>query len=507
MVPAIRLRELRSGTPDPRGAYVLYWMNAYRRLDHSHALDRALEHARALGKPLLILEALRVGYRWASDRHHAFILDGMREHAAALAGSPVGYYPYVEPTAGAGRGLVRALAAQAAVVVTDDWPCFFLPRAVAAAARDVTVPLEAVDTAGLLPLRAAAQAYPMAHAFRRALLKTLRPHLEHLPTPRPLDGLSLPAFAGVAPEVEARWPRATAQRLAGEVADLPIDHRVPRAPYTGGTATARARWRAFLARGYDDYATLRSEPSSGAASGLSPYLHYGHISPFELVEDLRQRHGTSWDELVRVADARSPRWGWPEPAATFVDELVTWRELGLNHCARRTDYAEYTSLPEWARATLAAHAADPRPHLYSRAELEEARTADPIWNAAQRQLVAEGIIHNYLRMLWGKKILEWSRTPEEALDVMIELNNTYALDGRDPNSYSGIFWTLGRYDRPWPERPVFGTIRFMSSDSTKKKLDLTAYLAQWGPRPQLGLGLGPTPTPPKSPPARRGGRS
>lgn len=488
-VPSIRIAVLRDAATRPAGSYVLYWMNANRRLDHNHALDRAIEWARELKLPLLILEALRVGYRWASARHHAFILDGMREHQRVLAAgsSGVAYHPYVEDAPGAGKGLVAALAERAAVVVTDDWPCFFLPKAVRAAARDVTVRMEAVDSAGVLPVRAGSLVFPMAHAFRRFLLKSLRPHLDGLPAKAPLAKLELPALAGGAPiDVTRRWPAASDARLGGQIDDLPIDQTVKRTRMVGGTSAARARWKAFLGRGFAGYATERSEPSSGAASGLSPYLHHGHISSFELLDDLRRRGKTDWERLMEIANPRSPRWGWEEPAASFVDELVTWRELGLNFCALRTDYAEYGSLPDWARATLAAHADDARPHLYDRATLEGARTADPVWNAAQRQLVGEGVIHNYLRMLWGKKILEWTRSPEEALDVMIELNNKYALDGRDPNSYSGIFWTLGRYDRPWPQRPVFGTIRYMSSDSTRKKLDLTGYLAEWGGRNESG---------------------
>jgi deoxyribodipyrimidine photo-lyase len=161
--------------------------------------------------------------------------------------------------------------------------------------------------------------------------------------------------------------------------------------------------------------------------------------------------------------------------------LITWRELGYNMAAHAPGYERYESLPAWARRTLAEHAADRRPFLYSLEEFEMSATHDPLWNAAQRQLVTEGRIHGYLRMLWGKKILEWTRSPEEALDVMVELNNTYALDGRDPNSYSGIFWVLGRYDRPWgPERPVFGKIRYMSSENTARKVGVSKYMERYG---------------------------
>jgi len=163
-----------------------------------------------------------------------------------------------------------------------------------------------------------------------------------------------------------------------------------------------------------------------------------------------------------------------------LDELITWREIGYNMCWQRDDYDQYDSLPNWAKQTLAEHADDERPELYDLDDFERARTHDPLWNAAQIQLVREGRIHNYLRMLWGKKILEWSASPQDALAIMIELNNKYALDGRNPNSYSGIFWVLGRYDRAWgPERPIFGKIRYMSSDSTARKVRVGNYLKQY----------------------------
>jgi deoxyribodipyrimidine photo-lyase len=183
--------------------------------------------------------------------------------------------------------------------------------------------------------------------------------------------------------------------------------------------------------------------------------------------------------------ARAIQWKheWmSESAEEFLDQLITWRELGFNFCFHREDYDQYESLPEWARKTLKKHSRDRRPFLYTMKEFDAAQTHDPLWNAAQRQLLVEGRIHNYLRMLWGKKILEWSRTPQEALAIMIELNNKYAHDGRDPNAYSGIFWVLGRYDRPWgPEREVFGTVRYMSSENTARKLRVKEYLKKYRP--------------------------
>jgi len=193
--------------------------------------------------------------------------------------------------------------------------------------------------------------------------------------------------------------------------------------------------------------------------------------------------GWSLGDFSHRADGRRSGW-WRvgEDAEAFLDQLITWRELGFNFCSQRDDYDQYHSLPAWARSSLETHSRDFKPHLNSQDDLEAAQTHDRVWNAAQMQLVTEGRMHNYLRMVWGKKILEWSPSAQEALDVMIELNNKYALDGRDPNSYTGILWVLGRYDRPWgPERPIFGKIRYMSSENTVKKLRMRNYLAKFAP--------------------------
>jgi deoxyribodipyrimidine photo-lyase len=201
----------------------------------------------------------------------------------------------------------------------------------------------------------------------------------------------------------------------------------------------------------------------------------------EVFDALMTREGWLGDLPQKGNGAREGWWGVSPAAERFLDELVTWRELGFNFTSKRDDYDLFESLPAWAQQTLEAHQTDDREHIYDGSEFELARTHDPLWNAAQRQLVIDGRIHNYLRMLWGKKILEWSATPREALATMIELNNKYALDGRDPSSYSGIFWVLGRYDRPWhPQRPVFGSVRYMSSANTARKMRVKQYVTRYG---------------------------
>ncbi len=484
-VPADRIRRLNLEEENPRGTYVLYWMTAARRARWNFALERAAERAHALKRPLLVLEALRTDYPHASDRLHRFVLEGMRDNAAALARPGVLYYPYVEPSPGEGKGLLEALAQGACLVVTDDFPCFFLPRMVEAAARRVKVRMEAVDGNGLLPLEVSPEAFPTAYAFRRHLQKVLPPHLFRFPRPDPLqDGLPPPCPVLPA-HLSARWPAADLDLLLAPegLARLPIDHGVPPADLPGGSEAARARLAAFLAAGLDRYAAFRNDPAEDATSRLSPYLHFGHLSAHEVFLGVASAEGWNPGRLSpRATGAREGWWGMSPSAEAFLDQLVTWRELGYVYCRRRPgEYARFESLPGWARATLESHAADRRSHLYSLDDFTSAQTHDPLWNAAQRQLLREGRIHNYLRMLWGKKVLEWTPHPREALEALVALNDRFALDGRDPNSYTGILWCLGRHDRPWgPERAVFGTVRYMSSENTARKFDVKPYLRRYG---------------------------
>jgi deoxyribodipyrimidine photo-lyase len=302
-------------------------------------------------------------------------------------------------------------------------------------------------------MRATERVYPTAFSFRRFLQKHLAPHLLETPEPDPFEGVRLPKLHALPAGILRRWP---AVRFPVDLSALPIDHNVVPAPLTGGEAEAGKRLDRFLKDRLRRYPEDRNLPGREGGSGLSPYLHFGHLSAHEI-------------------HARLPKSG----SADFLDQLVTWRELGFNLCSKRPDYDRYESLPLWCRTTLGEHAKDRRDHVYSLGEFESAATHDPLWNAAQVQLVREGRIHNYLRMVWGKKILEWSESPQRALEIMIELNNKYALDGRDPNSYSGIFWILGRYDRAWgPVRPVFGKIRYMSSGNTARKFPVKEYLAR-----------------------------
>jgi deoxyribodipyrimidine photo-lyase len=483
-VPEIRIRRGNEARLHREGDFVLYWMTAFRRLKWNFALQHAADRARELGRPLVILEALRVDYPFASRRLHRFILDGMAERAMALEGSPVLHHPFVEEEKGRGKGLLVALGPRACCVVTDDFPSFFLPRMVEAAGRVLPVALEVVDSNGLLPLEASDRVFTAAYHFRRHLQRTLPEHLVGMPEADPLDPRLpplRPAPPGLLPrEVKERWPRAGKEILSGEpkaLDSLPLSSSPGPVAARGTRGAALRALDRFVAQGLTRYAEDRNHPDLEVTSGLSPYLHFGLVSAHEVFAAVAAAEG--WTPL-RLSDRtdgkREGWWGMGPGAEAFLDQLVTWREVGFNFSSRREDYASWDSLPDWARATLLEHEGDPRPYLYSREELRESRTHDPLWNAAQRQLSREGIIHNYLRMLWGKKILEWSPSPRDALDTMIELNDRYAVDGRDPNSYSGIFWCLGRYDRGWPERAVYGKVRSMTSASTMRKVKLNRYL-------------------------------
>lgn len=484
-VPSVRVRSLNAHSIRPDSQFVLYWMTAYRRTRFNFALQRAVDWSEELGKPLVILEAVRTNYRWACDRFHQFIIDGMIDNAKSIAKTNASYLSYVEPASGDGSDLVRTLGQHACLIVSDDYPCFFHPTMYDRIARKWATAVELVDSNGLMPMRATDRIFTVAHSYRRFMQKEIPSHLNAFPEEEPLKRLKVKKLQSLPANVRASWPALveganTAKRTPIDLAELPIDHSVKPTGDPGGEVEAGKVLERFLTKRLADYAEARNEPEQDGSSWLSPYLHFGAISAHEVFQKLTSKIGWDCSRLAKPNGKMNGYWNMGENVEAFVDQLLTWREIGFNMCCHEKNFDRYESLPEWAQVTLEEHAKDPREFVYTQQEFDQAETHDDLWNAAQRQLVREGRIHNYLRMLWGKKILHWTASPQEALKVMIHLNNKYALDGRDPNSYSGIFWVLGRYDRAWgPERSIFGKIRYMTSDSTRSKFHVKKYIQKY----------------------------
>jgi deoxyribodipyrimidine photo-lyase len=486
VTPDSRIRPLNASPVRPDGEFVLYWMTTARRPGFNFGLQRAVETAVALSRPLVVCEALRCDYPWASDRLHRFVLDGMAANVAAFAGRPVLYYPYVEPAAGAGRGFVAALGRHACAIVTDWYPAFFIPRMTEAAATQVEVRFEAVDSNGIIPLRDHGRAFPTARGYRAFMQRVLREHVRVVPEKDPVAALENGRTLRELPHaIAARWPAPDASGLSRDtqlLGALPIDHTVTPLAVAGGTDAARAAMQAFVDEKLASYGEKHNHPDFDGTSRLSPYLHFGHISAHEIFSAVMTRERWTTRRLASGASgAREGWWGVSGSAEMFLDQLMVWRELAFNGCAWTEGFERYATLPAWSRATLEDHRVDPRPNTYRIEQLDAAATDDEVWNAAQRQLKIEGWFHGYMRMLWGKKILEWSRHPADALATMEHLMNRYSLDGRDPVSYASFGWVLGRYDRPWPERAVFGTVRCMTSASARRKLKMKSYLQRYGP--------------------------
>lgn len=457
-VRALPLNEKRT---QPDGAFILYWMQSTQRLDENWALRYATLEADRLGRPLLIHQELEATYPYASDRLHTFILEGAREIAQRAAELGYAYQLIVRRRRGDVTSVV-SLAANATLVVTDLLPTAGVPERTRRVAERVNCRVVAVDSAGAVPAESFPKEEYAARTIRPKIAKLLDYSLEPVEDRLPRR-----------PMATALWDSIAVDRLdilnadiESVVADCEIDHSVPASPIRGGASAARARLDAFLRDGLAEYAERRRHPSDeGGSSRLSPYLHHGQIAAAEVAR------------TVRAANRAA--------AEKYLDEMLTWRELALNFCTRNPAHRTLAALPDWARRTMQRHDGDAREVLYSLDELERAETHDALWNAGQRELVRSGQMHNVVRILWGKAVLTWTRTYAEALAFLIHLNDKYALDGRDPNSYAGIQWCFGKFDRPFQERAVWGTIRPVSLARAYNKYDVRDYIDRWSDELQL----------------------
>jgi deoxyribodipyrimidine photo-lyase len=441
-----RIRKLNDAPIRPAGRYVLYWCRSNRRVESNHALLFAAGLANQLRLPLLFLQELTCTYPCANDRLHTFALEGVPETEARLRELGIGFAFHLQRRKCEPADAVHSLAADAAAVVTDDCP-LLPPEAFCAAGF-------AIDSSCIVPARSIDGRAYAAYA--------LRPKIERL----------LPRFLKPVPAVRVHRPcrgrlaalhtEVGAASIPALVASCEIDHGVPPSiSFGGGRRQARRRLERFLRYRLSRYAREKNDPAAQVTSDLSPYLHYGYISSLEIALAVR---GYAAEHKLEAGE--------------FLEELIVRRELAFNFVRHAARVDSLEELPAWARATLDLHRGDRRDPLYTAEQFEAAATCDRLWNATQKELLLCGKIHGYYRMYWGKKVLEWSAKPEDALATMIYLHDRYALDGQDPNTYANILWCFGLHDRPWPERPVYGTVRSMSLAGMERKTNAAAYISR-----------------------------
>ncbi|MCY2975835.1 MAG: FAD-dependent oxidoreductase [Planctomycetota bacterium] len=468
------------GRPDQEGKYVVYWTHHALRTDENPALDVAILLAHRLNLPLLVYQGLSEAYRFASDRHHTFIMEAARDLEKNYAELGIAYALHVDRN-GARNPRLAQLFKSAAILVTDDFPIEATKQWTERLSKTNRCPVVLVDTACVVPTRLVGKAYDRAFAFRDATAKLYAERIDRpwpardekvSPATLPFDSLRLAEDRSS--QIDSAG-KTSDQIIANIVSQCAIAHSIgPVADTRGGSEAGYARWNAFRKSGLRSYAKRRNQIEIDGVSRMSAYLHYGMVSPFRIAREASE-----------------------DGADKYLDELLIWRELAYAFCYYRADLESDASLPAWAVATLKKHVNDARTCL-SWETLARAKTGEPLWDAAQRSLLKHGELHNNVRMTWGKAVLEWSADHQESLNRLIDLNHRYALDGRDPASYGGILWCLGQFDRPFqPEQPILGNIRGRRLSEHESRINIDSYvkkvdrsIAQASPRiAMIGTGL------------------
>ncbi len=428
------------------GDYVLYWMQSSQRAEQNHALEYAVQRANDLDQRLLVVFGLTDDYPEANLRHYTFMLEGLKDAQEALEKRGI----EMVVRKGSPEEVALEAGKDASLIVTDRG--YMRPqkkwrekvareadRLVTQVESDVVVP---VELASGKQEHAARTLRPKIQEYLEDFLVALTPtKVEKRSTNMHVDGLDLSDMEKVLDGMDL-------DRSVSALSNL----------YKGGNSEARKIFRRFLKQGLGDYDANRNQPQTDYVSHMSKYLHFGHVSPIWLA--LQARGASAKQSNIE----------------SFVEELVVRRELSVNFVFYNNDYDSYSNLPGWARETLGEHKGDDREYAYTRKQLENAETHDEYWNAAMKEMVHTGYMHNYMRMYWGKKILEWSNTPEHAYRTTLYLNNKYFLDGRDPNSFANVAWVFGQHDRGWTEREVYGKVRYMSSGGLERKTKPDQYV-------------------------------
>jgi deoxyribodipyrimidine photo-lyase len=426
------------------------------RIHDNPALDIAIEAANRLGLPVVVYFQVIPNFPGANLRHYHFLQQGLRDVEVGAQERGVGFV--VRRTAQRGNGPTMEgflEEVQGALVVGDENPCREPERWRMVLAGRLRVPFWTVDADVVVPSRVFGRSFVLLHHFRPHLKRELPKYLVEQQNPRPLK----------------QWRGATnlgSWDLKRDITEgySALDRTVkPVDGFVGGTQAALKRLGEFVNLELRDYEEKRNHPEVKGTSRLSPYLHFGNIGPI----------------TVALAVNKAVTEGKADAAAAerYLDQLIGWRELAVLFVRHEPNYDNWECATPWARKSLMEHAQDPRPHGYTLEQLERAETKDELWNAAQLEMVHTGWMHNYMRMYWAKKILEWAPNPATAFDWAVILNDKYELDGRDPNGYAGIAWAIvGRHDRPWFDRPIFGLVRTMMEASTRKKFDAELYIRQ-----------------------------
>ena len=458
-----RVLVRRPGPPRKEGRCVVYWMQRAMRAVDNPALDIAIEAANHLALPVVIYFQVIPNYPNANLRPYHFLQQGLRDVAEDAAYRGIGFVVRKSPAT-----LETFLEeVDAALLIGDENPCREPERWRAVLAKKLKLPYWTVDADVVVPSRVFGRSFVLLHHFRPRLKAELPKYLIAPAKIQPLNGWNPPrppASISLADDITSDFTK-----LDRSIA--PVDS------FTGGTHSALARLKQFVTHDLADYDEKRNHPETAGTSRLSPYLHFGNIGPLTIALAVNKAVAAG-----KASQAAADR--YRAAADRYLEQLIAWRELAVLFVRHEPNYDTWECAAPWARKTLIEHAADPRPHRYTLKQLERAETTDDLWNAAQRQMVTTGWMHNYMRMYWAKMILQWAPDPARAFDWAVLLNDRYQLDGRDPNGYAGIAWAIvGKLDRPWFNRPVFGLVRPMTGASFSRKFDAQAYIRQQAAQP------------------------
>lgn len=444
MIQPERIKSLNR-RPVVRKKYVLYWMQQAQRSEYNHALEHAIDRANELDRPLVVYFGITDRFPEANERHYHFMLQGLKETKESLGRRNIQLVIRHEAPE---QGVLR-LAPDACRLIADRGYLAFQRRWRQQVSRRVPCAMDEVESDVIVPIEVASGKEEYAAATIR---RKLHRHLDAFLVP-------LRPTAVKRSSTRMEFEHFPIEDVDQALRQLRIDRSVPRVTdFAGGTKQAKRRLDEFTRHRLEHFADQRNDPAQDMLSAMSPYLHFGQISPLYIA--------------LKVMAAKKPG------RNAYLEELFVRRELSMNYVYYNKDYASFEGLPEWARRTLREHQHDARPHLYRRGDLEHARTHDPYWNAAQEEMVRRGKMHGYMRMYWGKKIIEWTRDPEEAFEICLYLNNKYELDGRDPNGFTGVAWCFGKHDRAWAERRIFGKVRYMNAAGLKRKFAIDEYAAR-----------------------------